>query len=87
MLAAERVETAEMMTQVLAYQHFFHTGITVPEALHPLLHLDFAPEGTSALKSMLVDFHFVMVFQRKALQQVPYLPTLLTSSVHSTIPL
>lgn len=34
-LAAEPVETAEVMTRVLAHQYFFHTGITVPEAPLP----------------------------------------------------
>lgn len=86
-LAADPVETAEVMTQVLAHQHFFHTGITVPEAHYRLLHLGFAPEGARGLKSVLADFYLVTVFQRKARQQVPYLPTLLTSSVHLTISL
>jgi hypothetical protein len=86
-LVAEPVETAEVMTRVLAHQYFFHTGITVPEAHYTLLYLGFAPEGASVLKSVLADFHLVMVFQRKALPQAPYLPTLLTSLVHFTISL
>lgn len=84
-LAAEPVEAAEAMTQVLAHQHFFHTRTTVPEARYLRLHLGFASEGASVLKSVLANFHLVTVFLRKALQQVPYLPTLLTFLVHLTI--